>query len=212
VGVAGENAALVTSLETLRDGAQVAVRPIEAADRQALNAAFENLSAQSRYTRFLMPMTHLTSSMLRYLTDVDHHDHEALVAIDPATEALVGVARYVKTGHGRAEAAVTVADEWQGRGVGTLLLERLADRARAEGVCAFTALVLAHNDAMIALLRALGPVRQVSREMGAVEIEADLGEAAVPEQLRELMRQTAAGKSRLAASGSDAPRGSRAGR
>ena len=193
-----ETAAETAAVETLRGGERVAVRPIEPADRAALNAAFEHLSPRSRYTRFLTPMTHLDSAMLRYLTEVDHHDHEALVAIEPLTGDLVGVARYVKTGAERAEAAVTVADEWQGRGLGTLLLERLAAHAREEGLRYFTALVLAHNDAMLALLRALGPVRRVSSEMGTVEIEAELSGPEVPEQLRELMRQTAAGRSRLA--------------
>jgi GNAT superfamily N-acetyltransferase len=189
----------VEELHTLRDGARVAVRPIEPDDKVELRAAFDRLSDESRYRRFLMPMKRLSPAMLRYFTEVDHHEHEALVAVDPPTGAIVGVARYIKTGGGRAEAAVTVADDWQGRGLGSLLLEELADHARGEGVRYFTALVLAQNDAMIALLRALGPVRRIDAQMGTVEIEAELAEHGVPAQLRELMRQTAAGDSRLAA-------------
>jgi RimJ/RimL family protein N-acetyltransferase len=187
-------------LHSLRDGAEVLLRPIQPADKPALREAFEHLSPQSRYQRFLTPMTRLDSAMLRYLTEVDHHDHEALVAVDPADGQIVGVARYVKTGNGRAEAAVTVADEWQGRGLGSMLLEELAVHAWGDGVQCFTALVLAHNDAMLSLLRALGPVREVDRQMGTVEIEAELTGVGVPPQLRELMRQTAAGTSRLAGS------------
>ena len=174
------------------------MRPIESDDKAALRAAFDHLSEESRYRRFLMPMKRLSPEMLRYFTEVDHHDHEALVAIDPPADAIVGVARYIKTGGGRAEAAVTVADDWQGRGLGSLLLEELAEHARGEGITHFTALVLANNDAMIALLRALGPVRRIDAQMGTVEVEAELAEQGVPAQLRELMRQTAAGDSRLA--------------
>ena len=81
-------------------------------------------------------MPELSEAMVRYLTDVDHHDHEAVVALDAATDEGVGVARYVRDPERptRAEAAVTVTDDWQGRGLGTLLLELLAVRAREEGV------------------------------------------------------------------------------
>jgi hypothetical protein len=102
---------------TLRDGARVTVRPIRPQDAAALRAGFERLSEQSRYRRFLSPMQDLSGSMLRYLTEVDHHDHEALIAVG-AEGTLVGVARSVRS-HGDpqvAEAAVTVADDWQGVG------------------------------------------------------------------------------------------------
>jgi GNAT superfamily N-acetyltransferase len=67
---------------------------------------------------------------------VDHHDHEAIIALDPLTGEGVGVARYVRAGADPevAEVAVTVVDDWQGRGLGRALLERLAARARREGV------------------------------------------------------------------------------
>lgn len=95
---------------TLRDGARVSVRPIRPEGRDALRDAFERLSDRSRYQRFLSPVSRLTSSMLTYLTEVDHRDHGALIAL-PAERGDIGaVARYVNTGHARAEAAVTVAD------------------------------------------------------------------------------------------------------
>jgi hypothetical protein len=73
-----------------------------------------------------------------------------------------------------AEAAVTVIDDWQGRGVGTALLDLLAERAREEGVVRFTALLLAENREMLELLDSIGPVRVVDRQSGTVEIEAEL--------------------------------------
>jgi GNAT superfamily N-acetyltransferase len=88
----------------------------------------------------------------------------------------VGVARYVRDPKRRdsAEVAFAVLESWQGRGVGKALMRRLADRARAEGVTRFTALMLAHNSPMRHLLADLGPTRGLSRDMGAVELVVDL--------------------------------------
>jgi RimJ/RimL family protein N-acetyltransferase len=178
------------SLITLRDGSRVLIRPIKPEDAPALEAGFERLSAQSRYQRFLSPMASLNQRALHYLTDVDHHDHEALVAIEPQTRDGVGVARYVRDPQHpeRAEAAVTVVDDMQGRGLGTLLLELLEARAREEGIDAFYALVLATNHEMLDVLRRLGPMREISRGSGAVEVEVALEETeGITPALRELM-------------------------
>ena len=83
---------------TLRDGAQVDVRPVEPEDRAALAEGFERLSPESRYRRFFGPMPRLSDRDLDYLTRVDHHDHEALVAVDALTGDGIGVARYVRDG------------------------------------------------------------------------------------------------------------------
>ena len=180
----------------LRDGSQVVVRPIEPGDREQLEAGFERLSAESRYQRFLAPMSHLNAEMLDYLTDVDHHDHEALVALDAATGEGAGIARFVRLEDRPdvAEAAVTVADAWQGRGLGTLLLELLAGRAREEGVTRFTALMLAENTDMMELLERLGPVRIVDREIGTVEVESGLPADGLSPEIRSLLRLVASGR------------------
>ncbi|HEX8105023.1 MAG TPA: GNAT family N-acetyltransferase [Solirubrobacteraceae bacterium] len=173
----------------LRDGSTVLIRPIDADDGAALAAAFERLSAESRYRRFFVPMARLSSSTLAYLTRVDHHDHEALVAVDPETREGVGVARFVRLeDRAAAETAVTVADAWQGRGLGTLLLELLAARAREERIERFTAVLLAHNDSMLDLLKRLGPTRLLDRAAGTVEIEAVLPADGVGAHLGGLMR------------------------
>jgi len=177
----------------IRDGTEVEVRPIAPSDADALRAAFERLSFESRYARFLSPMDHMSNAMVRYFTDVDHHDHEALVASDPETERLVAVARYVREDHDpeAAEAAITVADDWHGRGLGTAMLHELAQRAREEGVTRFTAYVLAGNEDMIDILFRLGPAKVVDRANGAVQIEAELPPAGVSDQLRNLLRVAA---------------------
>ena len=177
----------------LRDGSRVVVRPVRADDRERLRAGFERLSPESRYQRFLAPMAELSEADLTYLTDVDHHDHEALAAIDPETGQGVGIARFIRCADrpDTAEAAVTVIDDWQGRGVGTALLDRLAGRARSEGVARFTGLLLAQNRDMLEVLEGVAPIRVVERQRGTVEIEAELPPTGAGPHLQGLLGQAA---------------------
>ncbi len=174
----------------LRDGARIVLRPIRASDRDLLVAGFERLSAKSRYQRFLAPMDELPEPMVEYLTEVDHHDHEAVVAVDPVSGRGIGVARFVRLEDRPqvAEAAVTVSDDWQGRGVGTLLLAALAARAREEDVQTFTAILLAANHEMIEVLEHVARVRVVDRHTGTVQVEADLPAEGEIASIRALLR------------------------
>ncbi len=157
-------------------GTKVEIRPIEPGDKAALMAAVEQSSDDAIYRRFLSPHGRLTATELRYLTEVDHRDHEALLAVVPGTGKSVGVARYIRDHERResAEIAVAVREPWQGRGVGKALLHRLADRARDEGITEFTALMLSDNRSMRRLLADLGTTRLVSSAAGAVELAVDL--------------------------------------
>lgn len=166
----------------LRDGSRVRIRQVRRTDRDLLERGFERLSPESRYRRFLTPMHELDQKTLRYLTDLDHRDHEAMIALDESGEG-VGVARYVRSAvrPDTAEVAVAVVDGWQGRGLGTLLLQAISVRARDEGVRTFTALMLASNHEMMDLFEHLGPVRIVGRAGGTVEIEVAISpDAAAP--------------------------------
>jgi GNAT superfamily N-acetyltransferase len=156
------------------------VRPIEAGDKAGLASALAESSSEAIYRRFLGPHGPLSAAELRYLTEVDHHDHEALVAIDHESDRSVGVARFVRDPKRRDSAAVAFAvlEAWQGRGVGKALMRGLAERARQEGVSRFTALMLAHNSPMRHLLAELGPIRVLSRDGGSVELAVDLGSSA----------------------------------
>jgi GNAT superfamily N-acetyltransferase len=175
------------------DTASLEIRPIRPGDKEPLNRGFEQLSERSRYRRFLAPHGRLSSAELRYLTEVDHHDHEALVAVEPGTGRGVGVARYIRSTEDptAAELAVAVIDDWQEQGVGTRLTAALADRARHEGIKRFTALVLAENELMLNLLDDLGRVRVVHTEKGTVELTIDLPERGLgrlPQLLRAIAR------------------------
>jgi len=154
----------------------VVVRPIGPDDKRRLSDAFERSSPESRYRRFLSPTNKLQSSQLRYLTEIDHHRHEGIQAVDPHTDDGVGVARFVRSPEdpSLAEVAVAVDDEWQGRGLGTVLLHDLAARAREEGIKRFSASVLAENKPMIGAFHKLGDVRVTGRDAGVVELLIEL--------------------------------------
>jgi acetyltransferase len=153
----------------MHTAALVHVRPIGSPDRDAFSAWFGRLSDESRRRRFHGPKPRLSARELTYLTDVDHVSHTALVAVDASGE-LIGEARYATARrHDRtADFAVTVADEWQGRGIGTRLATRVIEAARANGMTCLTAITLWENDAAIALLRRLG-FRRTGYEGDAIE-------------------------------------------
>jgi nucleotide-binding universal stress UspA family protein/RimJ/RimL family protein N-acetyltransferase len=160
----------------LRDGARVTLRPIAPNDSPLLAASFERLSERSRYRRFFTIKDKLSAAELEYFVDVDHRDHEAIVAIDPSSGELLGVARYIRSpGDAElAEVAVTVADDWQGRGLGRSLLERLTYRARREGVGRFSALVQSENRASLRLLDGVGATQRRFDTGGVEELVIEL--------------------------------------
>jgi nucleotide-binding universal stress UspA family protein/GNAT superfamily N-acetyltransferase len=143
---------------TLRDGARITIRRVRPEDASLVVEAFDRLSPRSRYRRFLTEMTSLSPELVEYLTNVDHDRHEALIALDPETGQMLGAARYIRDPDrlDTAEVAVTVTDDWQGRGVGRALLERLTARARSDGVTTFTALMLGDNRAAQELVASIG--------------------------------------------------------
>jgi len=152
----------------LHDGSTVHLRPITSDDKDVLRGAFERLSEQSRYRRFMGGIKLLTPQLLAYLTEVDGVDHFAWVAIDPNNAQGVGVARYVRLRDDpvTAEAAVTVADDWHGRGLGTFLLDALGAIALENGIRTFRATVLTDNKPMLDILRDMGA--RLSRDSAGV--------------------------------------------
>jgi RimJ/RimL family protein N-acetyltransferase len=160
----------------LRDGAVIVIRQVEPGDAAELNAGFERLGALSRYRRFLTSLDHLSPEQVSYLTHVDHTSHEAIGALDAATGEGVGIARYVRdrADPQQADVAIVVTDAWQGRGVGTVLAERLAARARAANVERITARMIVGNDAARRLIAHVADTLTEERRPGTIAVTARL--------------------------------------
>jgi RimJ/RimL family protein N-acetyltransferase len=166
----------------LPDGARIVIRPVEPGDAGELRRGLEHLSAASSYRRFRTRVQHFSREELDAYTRVDHVRHEALVALDPRGHEGIGVARYVcDPGDAtRAEVTCVIADAWQERGVGSALVERLAERARAAGVQRFIATMLAVDTRARRLFaRVAQPVDEQDRD-GVVRITARLREPGGP--------------------------------
>jgi RimJ/RimL family protein N-acetyltransferase len=136
-------------LKRLPDGALILVRSIRPDDKRMLEDGLRHLSDESVQRRFLTPKRKFSRAELRYLTEVDGRDHVALVAEAPGDPArrLIAVARFVRLTDepSTAEAAIVVADDWQGRGVGTKMTKLLAQAACAAGITRFTATMSSDN-------------------------------------------------------------------
>ena len=166
-----------TTEVALADGTRIRLRPIVPEDKSLLVAAFERLSPESRYRRFMAPLEELSPELLARLTEVDYRNHFAWVALaldDPVAPG-VGVARYVRLPDEPevAEAAVTVVDDYHGRGIGTLLLQALGAVALENGVRRFRSFAIEENVPLRELMRGLG-AKVAHDSPGVVRVEADL--------------------------------------
>lgn len=169
----------------LRDGTEAVVVPLLPANREALQHEYEHLSPETRFGRFLSAVPELSDGMLdRLVGDVDGVDHVALVLLiltEDGTELPLGLARIVRYPDDptAADVAVTVVDEWQGRGVATALLEVLM-RQRPPGVERIVTVIEASNTASLAMLRRLGEVEVSQPESGTRRVVVELPGAATP--------------------------------
>ncbi len=147
---------------SLADGTRAELRLVRPEDAGLLRDGFERLSERSRFQRFTSPKPRLPEEELRYLLNVDGERHLAIGAVtwSPAgREVGLGVARFIRLAHAPeiAEVAITVVDDYQGKGLGRILLDRLVGAARERGVERFEFRVLAGNMPMYRLVRALAP-------------------------------------------------------
>lgn len=187
----------------LRDGTRALVRPVRPEDKERLEAGLARLSRRSRYLRFHAEIEELTDEQLRYLTEVDQRDHAAWAALDEERPEIpgMGVARYIRLPEEPtvAEAAITVADDYQGRGLGTVLLGILGRHAHDNGIEVFRSYVLAENETMITLLEQLGAARELETP-GVYRLDMSLpGDAdEIPETtVGRLLRAAAGDRLRL---------------
>jgi RimJ/RimL family protein N-acetyltransferase len=182
-GGAGERQAIAPAAmewpatwRTAAGGHRLCARPLQPTDRDAYLEGFARLSADSRYLRFAGPKPRLSAADLAYLLDVDHHRHEALVAFECRSGRGVAVARYVRLpgDPSAADVAVTVIDDWQGRGVGRHLLALLMRRAAEDGITRLHADTLRENRRALRLLRGAG-FRVVGWEGVMASLERTIG-------------------------------------
>lgn len=161
----------------LRDGEEILIRPLLYGDRFEMATAFFDLSLQSRQRRFFQAPDELDADDLEYLTNLDYRDHFACAAllVDGPVPRGVGVGRYRREAANPAvaEVAVTVLDEFQRRGIGTLLTRTLGEVAVDNGIRTFVNYVLWGNDQAIELLAGEG-ARVTPDEPGVARIEIDL--------------------------------------
>jgi len=141
------------------NGVPLTLRPMRKEDAELEKEFVAHLSSEARYKRFMVSLSELPASKLRYLTEVDQQRHVALVAQfeRDGRPALAGAARYVLDPAGTScEFAVAVGDAWQRTGLAGLLMQALIDLARARGIARMEGLVLATNTRMLKLARQLG--------------------------------------------------------
>jgi acetyltransferase len=141
------------------DGVEYHVRPLCKDDAAREREFILSLSPESRFQRFMHAIREPSEELIAHLVDIDSHSRMALVALigKPANERIIGVARYAADADGKdCEFAITVADDWQCRGIGTNLSRLLFEHAAREGFHAIYGHVLNDNQRMIELAEALG--------------------------------------------------------
>ena len=166
----------------LRDGSTLAVRPIRADDEADLARFYTELSLESRVFRFFAAVANADASVKK-MVEVDYSARYGIVASAGEEHRIVGHAMYVAIAARKAELALAVADAYQGKGLGTILLGQLAEAAAAAGIQVLEAVVRPENHRMLEVLRESGFPLQARSEPG--EIHAELPTALTPEALRQ---------------------------
>lgn len=167
-------------LEKLKDGSAVMVRSIRVQDRKAIASGFGRTDPEAIYRRFFTYKKGLSETELGQLTDVDP-EHVVALVVTPAAETrdeLLGGGRYcaeqpLKTAR-TAELAFMTADQHHGRGIASLLLKHLVGIARSQALASLEAEVLAHNQAMLAVLRNSGLPMSQRADAGTVHVRLAL--------------------------------------
>ena len=170
-----------------RTGRTLFVRPIRPDDDDRMLDLFHRLSPQTIYLRFHHVVREMTKAAVTYYTHIDYDRRFALVATlsDEVDAPIVAVARYAKLDGDRAECAFVVEDGYQGQGIGTQLLYRLAEIARAKGVRVFEAEVLGTNRNMMDVLRESGFACETKLRDGAYHVTFRIDQPPSPPKYRE---------------------------
>jgi acetyl coenzyme A synthetase (ADP forming)-like protein len=157
----------------LVDGSTVHLRPVHPSDADGVRQFFEQLSPRSRFLRFHHPRPRVSDDDIRRFTEVDYDKSFGIVATlgEAPEERIIGIGNYVSVDDDRADAALAVEDSHQGLGIGTQIVETLAQAARRNGITAFEADVLAENNRMIEVFRDIGFPVQSGFKYGTLHVE-----------------------------------------
>ncbi|HET9633413.1 MAG TPA: GNAT family N-acetyltransferase [Terrabacter sp.] len=156
----------------LRDGTVAHVRPITPDDADGIRQFHSRQSAESIYLRFFAPLRELSERDIHRFTHVDHHDRVALVAT--LDGEIIGIGRYDRIDPTSAEVAFNISDHYQGKGIGSVMLEHLAAIAQELGINRFVAEVLPQNRKMLAVFKEAGYEVKHHIEDGVVEVSFDI--------------------------------------
>jgi RimJ/RimL family protein N-acetyltransferase len=172
--------AVVTAV--LADGTEVDFRPVRPDDKPFLEQGMAMLSLASRRLRFMSSIENLSRSQLAYLTEIDHESHLAWGALVAGQPVAVGRLVRLPGSLATAEIAITVVDDWQGRGIGKLLVRLLAEIARSVGIERFVFEALPENERIVRLFGRFGATHTLidgivsgSLEVGSIEPVSLLG-------------------------------------
>ena len=162
-------------LVTLHDGRSVLIRPILPSDAPGLAESIESADADTIYRRFLGGRPQVTPGLLEFLTTVDYASRFALVAVDPASQRGVAIARYEPAEQdGAADVAIAVIPGWRGVGLAGELLHVLAQAASERGIHTFTGMHLADNSPVAALINAADEPANRVTSRGVTEFSVPL--------------------------------------
>ena len=155
-----------SAFATLRDGRRVEIRALRPDGRAGLIAAVARSSPETLYRRFFAVKRHFTEPEVEFFSHVDFINHVALIAVvdEGGQPAIVGGTRYVVVERRKAEVAFAVIDQYQGQGIGTLLMHHLAEIARGVGLEALIAEVLPENVPMLKVFEKSGFPLSIKRE------------------------------------------------
>ncbi len=156
----------------LRDGTVAHLRPIRPSDVEGVHRFHAGQSDESIYFRFFAPLRQLSDQDVHRFTHVDYVDRVALVVT--MREDIIGIGRYDRIDTRSAEVAFNISDHYQGKGIGSVLLEHLAAIGQDMGLAKFTAEVLPHNRRMLAVFSEAGYAVKRRVEDGVVQVEFDI--------------------------------------
>lgn len=161
-----------STVDTLRDGRRLNVRAFRSSDQSDLVEAVSRTSPESLYRRFFTPKSYFSTKEKAFFLNPDFVNHVALVALidEGGRPVIVGAGRYVLVQSGKAEVAFTVIDQYQGLGVGTILMRHLISLARAAALKELFAEVLLENVPMLKVFERSGLSMTTTVKAGIVHV------------------------------------------